>query len=83
SMQMLRNVPHLSLIPLVILWFGIDESAKIFLVAFGALFRIYINTWHGIRYSDRELVEMGRCYGLSGMPLFNHVILPGSLPSSM
>lgn len=44
SVQMLRNVPHLALIPLVILWFGIDESAKIFLVALGTLFPIYINT---------------------------------------
>ncbi len=38
SVQMIRNVPHLALIPLVILWFGIDESAKIFLVALGTLF---------------------------------------------
>lgn len=44
SIQMLRNVPHLALIPLVILWFGIDESAKIFLVALGTMFPIYINT---------------------------------------
>lgn len=83
SIQMLRNVPHLALIPLVILWFGIDESAKIFLVALGTLFPIYINTWHGIRNIDRELVEMARSYGLSGMPLFIHVILPGALPSIM
>ncbi|HCR8676248.1 TPA: ABC transporter permease subunit, partial [Shigella flexneri] len=65
SIQMLRNVPHLALIPLVILWFGIDESAKIFLVALGTLFPIYINTWHGIRNIDRGLVEMARSYGLS------------------
>ena len=83
SIQMLRNVPHLALIPLVILWFGIDESAKIFLVALGTLFPIYINTWHGIRNIDRGLVEMARSYGLSGIPLFIHVILPGALPSIM
>jgi sulfonate transport system permease protein len=63
SIQMLRNVPHLALIPLVILWFGIDESAKIFLVALGTMFPIYINTWHGIRNIDRGLVEMARSYG--------------------
>ncbi|MDU4275287.1 MAG: aliphatic sulfonate ABC transporter permease SsuC, partial [Enterobacter asburiae] len=80
---MLRNVPHLALIPLVILWFGIDESAKIFLVALGTLFPIYINTWHGIRNIDRGLVEMARSYGLSGFSLFIHVILPGALPSIM
>jgi ABC-type nitrate/sulfonate/bicarbonate transport system permease component len=83
SIQMLRNVPHLALIPLVILWFGIDESAKIFLVALGTLFPIYINTWHGIRNIDRGLVEMARSYGLSGFALFRHVILPGALPSIM
>lgn len=83
SIQMLRNVPHLALIPLVILWFGIDESAKIFLVALGTLFPVYINTWHGIRNIDRGLVEMARSYGLSGFSLFVHVILPGALPSIM
>lgn len=67
----------------MILWFGIDESAKIFLVALGTLFPIYINTWHGIRNIDRGLVEMARSYGLSGIPLFIHVILPGALPSIM
>lgn len=83
SIQMLRNVPHLALIPLVILWFGIDEGAKIFLVALGTLFPMYINTWHGIRNIDRGLVEMARSYGLSGFALFRHVILPGALPSMM
>ncbi|ELY4517403.1 aliphatic sulfonate ABC transporter permease SsuC [Cronobacter sp. JZ38] len=83
SIQMLRNVPHLALIPLVILWFGIDESAKIFLVALGTLFPIYINTWHGIRNIDSGLLEMARSYGLSGFSLFRQVILPGALPSMM
>ena len=81
SVQMIRNVPHLALIPLVILWFGIDESAKIFLVALGTLFPIYLNTYHGIRNIDPALVEMSRSYGLSGFSLFRQVILPGALPS--
>ena len=83
SIQMLRNVPHLALIPLVILWFGIDESAKIFLVALGTLFPVYLNTCHGIRNVDRGLVEMARSYGLSGWSLFIQVVLPGALPSIM
>ncbi|MEY1661345.1 aliphatic sulfonate ABC transporter permease SsuC [Isoalcanivorax beigongshangi] len=81
SVQMVRNVPHLALIPLVILWFGIDESAKIFLVALGTLFPIYLNTYHGIRSIDAGLLEMARSYGLSGFSLFRQVILPGALPS--
>ena len=81
SVQMVRNVPHLALIPLVILWFGIEESAKVFLVALGTLFPIYLNTYHGIRNVDPALVEMARSYGLQGFALFRQVILPGALPS--
>ncbi|WP_312601217.1 MULTISPECIES: aliphatic sulfonate ABC transporter permease SsuC [Pseudomonas] len=81
SVQMVRNVPHLALIPLVILWFGIDESAKIFLVALGTFFPIYLNTYHGIRNVDPALVEMARSYGLSGYRLFTQIVLPGALPS--
>lgn len=81
SMQMLRNVPHLAMIPLVILWFGIGEEAKIFLVAVGTAFPIYLNTFHGIRTVDVKLIEMARVYGLGRFALFWRVILPGALPS--
>ncbi len=54
TLQMLRNIPPLAILPLVILWFGIDESAKVFLVAFGVLFPVYLNTYHGIRSLDRS-----------------------------
>jgi sulfonate transport system permease protein len=81
TLQMVRNIPHLALIPLVILWFGIDEEAKLFLVALGVFFPIYINTQHGIRTVDPQLVEMGRTYGMSPTTLFLRVILPGALPS--
>ncbi|HUD89081.1 MAG TPA: aliphatic sulfonate ABC transporter permease SsuC [Xanthobacteraceae bacterium] len=81
TLQMVRNIPHLALIPLVILWFGIDETAKIFLVALGVFFPIYINTQHGIRSVDPQLVEMGRIYGMTPWELFWRVILQGALPS--
>lgn len=81
SLQMLRNIPPLAIIPLVILWFGIDESAKLFLVAFGVFFPLYINTFHGIRSVDPALIEMARSYGLQGWPLYRDVILPGAMPS--
>jgi sulfonate transport system permease protein len=81
TLQMIRNIPALALIPLVILWFGIDESAKLFLVAIGVFFPIYLNTYHGIRAVDAGLVEMARSYGLKGWPLYREVILPGALPS--
>ena len=81
TLQMARNIPHLALIPLVILWFGIDEGAKLFLVALGVFFPIYINTLHGIRNVDPQLVEMGRSYGLTPRDLLTRVIFPGALPS--
>jgi sulfonate transport system permease protein len=81
TLQMVRNIPHLALIPLVILWFGIDESAKLFLVALGVFFPIYLNTLHGIRTVDPQLIEMGRTYGMTDSELFRRVIFPGALPS--
>lgn len=81
SVQMLRNIPHLAMIPLVIVWFGIGEQAKIFLVAIGVLFPIYLNTFHGIRTVDKGLIEMGKVYGLKPWEQFWQIILPGALPS--
>ncbi|MDB5659915.1 MAG: aliphatic sulfonate transport rane component [Cypionkella sp.] len=81
TLQMVRNIPHLALIPLVILWFGIDEGAKLFLVALGVFFPIYVNTLLGIQTVDPQLIEMGRTYGMDRRALFLRVILPGALPS--
>jgi sulfonate transport system permease protein len=81
TIQMVRNIPALALIPLVILWFGIDETAKLFLIAVSVFFPIYINTFHGIRNVDPGLIEMGRTYGLTRWQLYREVILPGALSS--
>jgi sulfonate transport system permease protein len=81
SLQMVRNIPALALIPLVILWFGIEEASKLFLVSVGVFFPVYLNTFHGIRSVDKGLIEMAKSYGLSGWPLYRDVILPGALPS--
>lgn len=81
TLQMIRNIPHLALIPLVILWFGIGEQAKIFLVALGVFFPIYVNTLLGIQGIDPQLLEMGRIYGMKPLTLFRRVILPGALPA--
>lgn len=83
SLQMIRNIPHLALIPLVILWFGIGDPARIFLVTLGVFFPIYINTFAGIRSIDPNLLEMGRVYGLSRKQLFWQIVLPGALPNML
>ncbi|MGO4273926.1 ABC transporter permease subunit [Paenibacillus sp. TAF58] len=79
SVQMVRTIPHLAMIPLVIMWFGIGETSKLFLVSLGVAFPIYLNTFHGIRSVDPGLVEMGKVYGLKRFALFTKVILPGAL----
>lgn len=81
TIQMVRNIPALALIPLVILWFGIDESAKLFLISVSVFFPIYLNTFHGIRNVDPALIEMGRTYGLTRWQLYRDIILPGALSS--
>lgn len=81
TIQMVRNIPALALIPLVILWFGIDEAAKLFLISVAVFFPIYLNTFHGIRNVDPGLIEMGRTYGLSRWGLYTRIILPGALSS--
>lgn len=81
TIQMVRNIPALALIPMVILWFGIDEAAKLFLIAVSVFFPIYLNTFHGIRNVDPGLIEMGRSYGLTRWQLYREVILPGALSS--
>ncbi|MBY0011848.1 ABC transporter permease subunit [Paenibacillus typhae] len=81
TIQMVRNIPHLALIPIAILWFGIGEETKLVLVSLGVFFPIYLNTFHGIRSVDPKLVEMGKVYGYRGASLYGHVILPGALPA--
>jgi sulfonate transport system permease protein len=81
TLQMARAVPHLALVPLIILWLGIGETAKVALVALGVIFPLYINTMHGLRSVDPRLVELGRVHGLGTPALLRRIILPGALPS--
>jgi sulfonate transport system permease protein len=78
---MLRTIPVLAAISLMIIWFGIGERVKVYMVSFGVFFPIYINTYHGIKTIDKGLMEMGAVYGLSRFRIFTDIILPGALPS--
>ncbi|VIO70852.1 Putative aliphatic sulfonates transport permease protein SsuC [Bradyrhizobium ivorense] len=81
SIQMIRAIPFLAALPLVIVWLGVGEAEKIFLVALGVTFPIYINTTLGIRQVDPKLLELGRVQGLGTFELIRRIILPGALPS--
>ena len=81
TVQMIRTVPNLALMPLIILWLGIGDGTRLFLISLGVFFPLYINTFHGIRAVDKGLIEMGQIYGLSRRQLFWQVIFPGAMPS--
>ena len=80
TLQMLRSVPAIGLLPLIMIWFGIGEQPKVLLIAIGTTFPIYINTLAAIRGIDDKLVEAGRVFGLGRLGLARRVILPGALP---
>ncbi|MFM0391859.1 ABC transporter permease subunit [Paraburkholderia phytofirmans] len=81
SIQMVRAIPFLAMLPLVIVWFGVGEVAKIFLVALAVLFPIYINTMLGIRQIDPKLMELAKVIGLDWTAIVRRIILPGAMPS--
>ncbi len=83
SLQMIRTLPHLALVPLFILWFGIGETPKVLLVALGAFFPLYMNLFAGIRNVDPKLVEAARVFSLSGAKVIRYVILPGAMPQAL
>lgn len=81
--QMLRTLPHLGLIPLFILWFGIGEEPELALVAAGVAFPLYLNLHAGIRQTDPNLVEAARVLGYSRLERVVHVVLPSAVPQTL
>ncbi|MBW7477177.1 ABC transporter permease [Paenibacillus oenotherae] len=80
SVQMFRMIPHLAIAPLIILWFGFGEVSKILIIAKGAFFPLYINTFLGIRNVDNKLIDVARVLSFKRYKQFFLLILPASLP---
>jgi sulfonate transport system permease protein len=78
--QILHTIPLLAILPLMIVWFGIDELTKVLLISFGAAVPMYLNLFAAIRGVDQRLVEMARAAGASQARLISRVLLPGALP---
>jgi sulfonate transport system permease protein len=79
-MQMLRFLPIIGLQPLIVLWFGIGNSAKVSLIVLGVVFPVYINTFAAIRAIDPRHFELARSVGLGRFATIRRVVLPGALP---
>jgi sulfonate transport system permease protein len=81
TLQAIRAVPSLAWIPLILLWLGIGEAAKITLVGIGAFFPVYVNLVAGIHNVDRKLIEVAEVFGVRGIERARRVIFPAASPS--
>jgi len=82
-LQLVKPIPPIAWIPLAILWFGIGEGGKVFIIFLGAIFPIIVNTVDGIRQTDHRFVELARVLEVSRARFILRVVLPGALPSVM
>lgn len=83
TVQLIKPIPPIAWIPLAILWFGIGETSKIYIIFLGAFFPVLVNTIDGIRQTDHRFVELAQVLEVSRARLIWQVVLPGALPSIM
>lgn len=82
-LQILKPIPPIAWIPLAILWFGIEEASKIYIIFIGAFFPVFLNTLNGIRNIDKKYLELSKVYEVPRWRVIRKVILPGALPFIM
>lgn len=81
--QILRPIPPIAWIPLAILWFGIGEGSKIYIIFLGAFFPIFVNIVDGVKSIDRKYYELAEVYEIPKIKMIRQIIIPGALPSIM
>lgn len=79
--QIIRPIPPIAWIPLAILWLGIGQSSKVFIIFLGAFFPIFINTVDGIKNIDSRYYELVAVYEVPKLEMVRKIIIPGALPS--
>jgi ABC-type nitrate/sulfonate/bicarbonate transport system permease component len=79
-LSMTYAVPFVAIIPLIILWFGIDVISKIVTVVYISIFPIILNTMTGVRRADESLLKVGKSFGASSWKLFSTIVMPGAFP---
>jgi sulfonate transport system permease protein len=76
-----KQVAVFAWIPLISVWFGIGEPAKVVFIALSAFYPVVVNTFEGIRSVGREHIEVARVFRFSRLQVLRKVVLPGALPS--
>ena len=79
--ELIRPIPASAYIPVAILFLGIENEMKIFVIFLSSLFPILLNTYSGVRGVDPILIDTGRTFGVSKMKSLFKIILPAALPS--
>lgn len=78
--ELLRPVPPLAWIPLAIIWFGLGEPSKYFVIFLGAFFPVVTATYRGVSSVDPVLIRAAQTFGLKGIGLLTRVAIPGAAP---
>ncbi|WP_108484642.1 ABC transporter permease [Oceaniglobus ichthyenteri] len=73
-------IPKIALLPLFVIWFGIDEASKYALIAFGTFTPTVVATYGAVDNVDRTLIRMGQSFGLSWFSIVRKIVLPGAMP---
>jgi len=73
-------IPKIALLPLFVIWFGIDEGSKYALIAFGTFTPTVVATYGAVDNVDRTLIRMGQSFGLSWFSIVRKIVFPGALP---
>lgn len=80
---LLRPIPPIAFVPLVILWFGLSETGKYFLVFWGVFFVVWMASHHGVRKVDPLYIRVAECLGTPASKMMTHILLPGAVPYIM
>lgn len=73
-------IPKIALLPLFVIWFGIDEPSKYALIAFGTFTPTVVATYGAVDNVDRSLIRMGQSFSLSWFSIVTKIVLPGAMP---
>jgi NitT/TauT family transport system permease protein len=77
----LYATPRIALMPLIIIWFGVDMTSKVAIIFLSTVFPILVNTMTGVRTIDRDFIKVARSFGATDGQLFTTVALPSSVPN--
>src|SRR6059036_365230 len=76
----LYSIPSVALVPVLVLWFGFEITAKTAVVFLFTFFPIVINTYQGVKNVDDRLIEVGRAFRCNERDLWIHIVLPAAVP---